>query len=70
MFTNQEFYLLGHNDGSAGYLLHADFTLGLFMDSEDRGDMFLQKHRLTFNGLHKAALYPRGQNSLQPLLVR
>jgi hypothetical protein len=31
---------------SACHLLHADFLLGLFLDPEDGGNMFL------FNGLH------------------
>jgi hypothetical protein len=31
---------------------HAGFSLGLFFDLEDGGDMFPPKHLLTFNGLH------------------
>jgi hypothetical protein len=29
-------------DGSACYLLHAGFLVGLFFNPEDGGDMFLQ----------------------------
>jgi hypothetical protein len=37
---------------TAYYLLHVGFLLGLFFDPGDGGDMFLQKRRFTFNGLH------------------
>jgi hypothetical protein len=57
MFTNQEFYLLGHNAGSACYLLHAGFMLGLIFDSEDGSDMFLQN--VGQLSTHYTALYPR-----------
>jgi hypothetical protein len=31
---------------------HADLLFGLFFNSEDGGDVFLEKRRLIFNGLH------------------
>jgi hypothetical protein len=32
---------------------HVAYLLGLFLDPEDGGDMFLRNIGLTFNGLHR-----------------
>lgn len=39
-------------DCSAFHLLHAGSFLSLFFDPEDGGNIFFQKRRLTFRGLH------------------
>jgi hypothetical protein len=42
-------------------LLHADFSLGLFFDPEDEGDIFLRN--VGWLSTNYTELYPRRQNS-------
>jgi hypothetical protein len=57
-----------HSSGSACYLLHDGFLLGLFFNPEDGSNMFLQNDESLPAGY--AVLYPSRQNSLLSRLLR
>jgi hypothetical protein len=44
--------IFSRQQNSAFGQLHAGILLGLLFNPEDRGNIFLPKRRLTFNGIH------------------
>jgi hypothetical protein len=55
------------NQGSACFLLHADFLLGLLLEIKEESDI-LPKRQLTFTGLH--VVISQKTNSLKFILFK